>query len=192
MFDRKRSTRGDSRRRWHRVLGAAATLPLVFYGVTGIALNHRKPFGYFQERTVQTREVAPRDVAPLREFIAFYKAQLGRTDDPAVIRIKDERAVEFLYGSHGQTTYTIDPVAGRLTELTKRPREPWTTLNALHKAFKTPAPWAWVSDGVTVAILAALLTGFWVPGAWRRTRWSLAWWSAGFAAVLLGFGWLFS
>jgi hypothetical protein len=171
-------------------LGAVVALPLVFYAVTGIALNHRKGLGYFQERTARTRAVAPRDVTPLREFIAFYKDQLGRQDDPAVIRIKGERTVEFLYGSHGQTTYTIDPVAGQLTERTKRGRQPWTTLNALHRAFKTPTPWPWVSDTLTLALLGALLTGFWVPGAWRRSSWALAGWSVGFATLLSVFGWL--
>ena len=192
MRSHNRVLRTTPRRRWHRALGAVVTLPLVFYAVTGIALNHRKEFGYFQERTTRTWAVAPRDVAPLQQFIAFYKGQLGRQDDPAVIRIKGERTVEFLYGSHGQTTYTIDPVAGQITELTKRARQPWTTLNALHRAFKTPTPWPWVSDALTLTLLGALFTGFWVPGAWRRSRWSLAGWSIGFGVLLSVFAWLIS
>ena len=156
--------------RWHGILAAVVAAPLVFYALTGILLNHRRSFGYFQrlERTV--RPVDRLNPKPLREFIGFYKAQIGRSDDPAVIRIRDGKTVEFLYGSHGQTTYVIDPVAGTLTTVVKHPVEPWATLNRLHKAYFTRTAWAWVSDALTAVLLAAALTGFLVPAAWRRTR----------------------
>ncbi len=155
---------------WHRWLGAVVAAPLLFYGITGILLNHRKTFGYFQRLDRTVRPVAKLDPAPLRDFIGFYKTQIGRSDDPAVIRIRNGRTVEFLYGSHGQTTYVIDPVAGTLTTVVKHPVEPWATLNRLHKAFGTPATWAWASDGLTLGLLGAGLTGFLVPLAWRRTK----------------------
>ncbi len=166
-------THRASRRRWHRwhqMLGAVVAVPLLFYGITGILLNHRKNFGYFQrlERTV--RPVEKLDPTPLRDFIRFYKSQIGRPDDPAVIRIRNGRTVEFLYGSHGQTTYVIDPVAGTLSTVVKHRVEPWASLNRLHKAFSTPRAWAWASDGITLALLAAGLSGFLLPRAWRSTR----------------------
>ncbi len=169
MADRPTPRTGRSPwRRWHRIGGALVTVPLVFYALTGILLNHRRTFGYFQDRRIETRPVEPMDIAPLREFLAFYKDRIGREDDPAVIRIRGGTTVEFLYGTHGRTTYVIDPVAGRLTRIVKTYREPWATLNRLHKAFKTPGAWAWASDAVSLVIVAAALTGLWLPGAWRR------------------------
>lgn len=156
-------------RRWHRIGGVVVTLPLVFYALTGILLNHRRSFEYFQDRRTETRPVDPMDMAPLREFLAFYKERIGREDDPAVIRIRNGTTVEFLYGTHGQTTYVIDPEAGRLTRIVKTYREPWTTMNRLHKAFKTPEAWAWASDAISLVLVAAALTGLWLPGAWRRS-----------------------
>ncbi len=174
---------------WHRVGSAAVALPLVFYAVTGVLLNHRQAFDYFQDRTARVRPVAKKDLGPLREFLAFYKAEIGRDDDPAVIRIKNGRTVEFLYGSHGQVTYVIDPQAGRMTRIEKRPVEPWSTLNRLHKAFKTPGPWVWLADLVSALLVASLVTGLAVPGAWRRTWRHLALWGAAFTVLLLGMAW---
>lgn len=176
-------------RRWHRAASAAVVVPALFYVVTGVALNHRRFFGYFQERHTESRPVARRDAAALREFLAFYKGEIGRHDDPAVIRIKGENTVEFLYGSHGQTTYAIDPRQGRLTRTTKVAGEPWTTLNRLHKAVQTPAVWGWISDGLGLLLLAALGTGLAIPGAWRRSRGALLLGGAGFAAVLAALAW---
>ncbi len=175
--------------RWHRNLAAMVTLPLVFYAATGVLLNHRREFGYFQSRVREERAVARRDLAPLREFIAFYKDQIGRADDPAVIRIRDGRTVEFLYGSHGQVTYVIDPREGRMVRLEKRPVEPWNTLNRIHKAFKTPGFWAWSADVMSALMIASVLTGLLFPGAWRRSRRHLLLWGGGFAALLVGLAW---
>ncbi|GAB4283932.1 MAG: hypothetical protein Kow0092_38550 [Deferrisomatales bacterium] len=171
---------------WHRAGSAALAVPLVFYAVTGVLLNHRRAFDYFQSRAVSVRPVAKKDMGPLREFVAFYRAEIGQADDPAVIRIKNGRTVEFLYGSHGRVTYVIDPRAGRMTRLEKRPAEPWSTLNRLHKAFETPGPWVWVADLVSALLVVSLLTGLAVPGAWRRTWRHVALWGLAFAVLVLG------
>ncbi|HEB70229.1 MAG TPA: hypothetical protein ENI88_11515, partial [Desulfobulbus sp.] len=76
-----------------------------------------------------------------------------------VIRIRDAKTIEFLYGSHGKTTFIIDPEKGEMTTIKKRPRQPWNRLNSLHKVFKTSTVWLIIADFTCIAILLITLTG---------------------------------
>ncbi len=138
-------------------------LPLVglvcFYCFTGLLLNHRKSFDYFIDRNTSFSTVQKSKITLMREFIDSYKAQIGRTDDPTVIRIRNGKTIEFLYGSHGKTTYIIDPVAGQMKTIVKSPRQPWNHLNTLHKVFKTSTWWLILADFTCVSILFITLTG---------------------------------
>ncbi len=136
--------------RWGGLLGAALIL---FYTLTGIILNHRQAFDYFQSRRTM-RVAAPKtDLAAVNDFIARYRQEIKRHEAPEVIRIKDGKTIELLYGSHGQTTYTIDPAAGTMEVETKSPRQPLYFLNKLHKAAKTKDLWLWLSDGLALILI---------------------------------------
>jgi len=174
-------------RGWHRWLGAVAILPLIFFCVTGSLLNHRNFFGYFETKTVEKGQTAVRDMGPLKDFISFYQDKIGEKENPAVIRIKSDGTVEFLYGAHGQTTYSIDPGNGALTKTVKTANDPWQSLNRLHKAFKTPAAWAWISDVISLALILSIVTGLFIPGALSQCWRTFAVSGAAFAVVVFLF-----
>lgn len=136
----------------HRVGGLVTATFILCYSLTGIVLNHRQAFGYFQDSQIAEFPAPKADITAINDFIALYRKQIGRKDAPEVIRIKNGTTIELLYGSHGQTTYTIDPKAGAMKMETKSPSQPLYFLNKLHKAAKTKAAWLWISD-----ILALLL-----------------------------------
>ncbi|NOY13255.1 MAG: hypothetical protein GXP51_06110 [Deltaproteobacteria bacterium] len=95
-------------RKLHRWFGLALAGLILFYCVTGLLLNHRKAFDYFIDKQQTVSRVEQSDTALMRQFIDFYKQQIGRADDPTVIRIRDAQTIEFLYGSHGKTTFIIN------------------------------------------------------------------------------------
>lgn len=146
-------------RKLHRWFGLFLAGLVIFYCVTGILLNHRKAFGYFIDKQQTVSRVEPSDITLMREFIDLYKNQIGRADNPTVIRIRDAGTIEFLYGSHGKTTYIIDPEKGEMTTIEKSPRQPWNRLNSLHKVFKTRTAWLIIADFTCIAILLLTLTG---------------------------------
>ncbi|MDH5299420.1 MAG: PepSY-associated TM helix domain-containing protein [Desulfobulbaceae bacterium] len=143
----------------HRWGGLILAALVFFYCVTGILLNHRAAFDHFivKERTVAA--VPASDTAVLEAFLAFYKRQIGREDDPTVIRINKERTIEFLYGAHGQTTYVIDPRAGTMEKVEKRPQQPFSFLNDLHKAAKTSDLWLLLADFTGAVVITITVTG---------------------------------
>lgn len=140
----------------HRFGGLFLAFFILFYCLTGIILNHRQAFEHFTAKEVRRQQVTPADPAVLTSFIDHYKKQLGRQDNPAVIRIRDNQTIEFLYGSHGQTTFSIDPTSGVMEVITKRPRQPLYWLNKLHKAFGTGPGWLLLTDLLT--LLAVVTT----------------------------------
>ena len=143
----------------HRWGGLILAAFILFYCVTGILLNHRKAFDYFivKEHSKSTVEVS--DTTGLESFLEKYKAQINRDDDPKVIRIRDDRTIEFLYGSHGKTTYVINPDRGTMEIIAKHPMQPLTWLNDLHKSSKTSSLWIWLTDLVAVVIMGITITG---------------------------------
>jgi hypothetical protein len=143
----------------HRWIGLLLVGFVVFYCFTGILLNHRKSFNYFAQKKRDEYKVSTNDIKPLREFIDFYKSQIRREDDPKVIKIRDGRVIEFLYGSHGKTTYVIDPLVGRMEKIERMSLQPWAWLNRLHRAFKTSDIWIFITDIVAILLTLVTLTG---------------------------------
>ena len=141
--------------RWGGLLTASLVL---FYSLTGILLNHRQLFAYFQTSQISRESVPKSDLTAINAFIAQYRDQIKRTDAPEVIRIKDGKTIELLYGSHGQTTYTIDPSAGSMEVESKHPSQPLYFLNKLHKAAKTSPLWLWLSDALSLILIIATLS----------------------------------
>lgn len=159
-------------RKLHRWFGLFLAGLVIFYCITGLLLNHRKTFNYFTDKHRTVSRVEPSDSTLLREFINLYKNQIGRSDDPTVIRIRNGQTIEFLYGSHGRTTFIIDPEKGAMTTIEKRPRRPWNRLNSLHKVFKTNTLWLIIADFTCIAILLITLTGL-VIFRYRPLDWLL-------------------
>jgi len=146
-------------RKIHRWGGLLLAAFIIFYCITGILLNHRKFFNYFISRSETVYEVPVSDIEQMKSFIDYYKKQIGRTDDPTVIRIREGDAIEFLYGSHGRTTYIIHPEEGVMEKIEKSPHQPLYWLNNLHKAFKTGTFWVILTDIVSLFIIVATITG---------------------------------
>lgn len=170
-------------RKLHRWVGLILVALIIFYCFTGILLNHRKSFGYFIKKEVTVSNVERSDTAIMRKFTNFYKEQIGRSDDPSVIRIRGGQTIEFLYGSHGKTTYIIDPEKGEMKKIEKSPQQPWNRLNAIHKVFKTSNTWLFIADFTCIAILLLTLSGL-IIFRYRPLDWILV--AAGVVLLVLG------
>ncbi len=146
-------------RKIHRISSLLLAAFVLFYTLTGLLLNHRSWFSYFiqQEKTIS--QVKTTDPSLLRAFIEDYKQQIGREDDPTVIRIRDAKTIEFLYGFHGDTTYIIHPEQGTMEQISKVSIQPWSWLNQLHKAFKTSNIWLFLADCAGIVILLMTISG---------------------------------
>lgn len=150
-------------RKIHRWGGLLVATFAVFYSITGIALNHRKSFGYFVAQPREEFSIPALSTEPLSQLVSRYKALIGETRDPTVIKIKDSRVVEFLYGSHGKLRYVIYPAEGRVVKTRKVPEEPWHYLNnVLHKAAGTSRVWVLYSDIFCSVMLVVTVVGLFV------------------------------
>jgi hypothetical protein len=170
-------------RKLHRWVGLILVGFVVFYCVTGLLLNHRRDFDYFQQRQKSVVRVKIQDPRILHDFIDTYKQQINRSDDPRVIRIREDGTIEFLYGSHGRTTYVIEPQAGTMTRIDKSERQPWHWLNRLHKTFKTSGSWLLLTDLVGLLVIFLTLTGLVI---FRYTRHDFLLLIGGLVLLLLG------
>ncbi len=170
-------------RKLHRWAGLVLATLVLFYCFTGILLNHRKSFDYFIEKEISVTSVERSDTTIMREFIDFYKKQIGRSDDPSVIRIRGDQTIEFLYGSHGKTTFIIDPKKGEMQKIEKSPQQPWNRLNSIHKVFKTSNTWLIIADFTCIAIALLTLSGL-VIFRYRPLDWILL--AAGVVLLVLG------
>ncbi len=119
----------------------------------------------------------------IQNFIDFYKQQINRQDNPKVIRIKGDGVVEFLYGSHGRTTFIIEPQSGTMTRVEKSDNQPWYWLNRLHKIYKTSNIWQLLADGIALLLILLLLSGLIVL---RYTRQDFLLLIGGFLLILIG------
>jgi hypothetical protein len=166
--------------RWGGLLTAAFIL---FYSLTGLILNHRQAFTYFQTSHIAHQSVPKTELTAINAFIAQYREQIKRDDAPEVIRIKDGKTIELLYGSHGQTTYTIDPSAGLMNVETKHPSQPLYFFNKLHKAAKTSPWWLILSDALSLALIVATVS---ILATMRYRPLDLCLLTAGLALCLAG------
>ncbi|RME63161.1 MAG: hypothetical protein D6778_10020 [Nitrospirae bacterium] len=150
-------------RKLHRWGGLLVATFAVFYCITGIALNHRKAFDYFERKPKEEFSIPVTPSEPLRQLVSQYKALIGETKDPTVIKIKDSRVVEFLYGSHGKVRYVIYPEEGRVVKIRKTPMKVWHFLNnVLHKAAGTSRAWVLYSDVFCGVLLLVTVVGLFV------------------------------
>jgi len=157
----------------HRWSGLLLAAFIIFYCITGLLLNHRKSFNYFQAKETQTVKVEKTDPTLLQPFIDTYKRQIQRQDDPKVIRIKPDRSIEFLYGSHGKTTYVIKPAEGIMEIIEKKPMQPMHWFNQLHKVFQTSTSWLVLGDSAALIIMVVVISGLLLP-AYRRVDLTMA------------------
>jgi hypothetical protein len=141
--------------RWGGLLTAAFIL---FYSLTGLILNHRQAFSYFQSSQISHQSVPKTELTAINDLIGRYREQIKRDDSPTVIRITNGKTIELLYGSHGQTTYTIDPNAGSMEVETKSPSQPLYFFNKLHKAAKTSTLWLALTDALSLAVIVATVS----------------------------------
>ena len=146
--------------KFHRWAGLTLSVFVIFYSSTGILLNHRKAFDYFIDKQSTAQNVSPTDSSAITSFIDHYKKQINRSDDPKVIRIRQDNTIEFLYGSHGKTTYIINPESGKMEIVKKHSDNPLYFINSLHKAFGTSTFWIVLTDilsGILVLITLSSL-----------------------------------
>ena len=111
------------------------------------------------------------------------KQQIGRDDNPTVIRLKKGGIIEFLYGSHGRTTYIIDSIKGLMTRIDKHDQQPWYRLNSLHKSYKVTNSWIWLTDCMAILIILLALSGLII---FRFTRLDLLLLALGGAVMVVG------
>jgi hypothetical protein len=142
----------------HRWGGLFLAVFVLFYSATGILLNHRQAFGYFIENSSTFQTVTPIDASPVNTFIDHYKKQINRADDPKIIRLRQDGTIEFLYGSHGKTTYIVNPQTGQMETVAKHDREPLQFLNQRHKAVGTSTFWTVLSDGISLLLVVITLS----------------------------------
>ncbi len=142
--------------RWSGLLMAAF---IIFYCITGILLNHRYKFNHFVSKKKEFHYMDTSDIINLMSIMEFYKKQIGRSDNPKVIRIKEGKTIEFLYGTHGKTTYIINPEKGIIERQEKISVEPFHFINNLHKAFKTNNFWIILTDIVAIVIIIITIAG---------------------------------
>ena len=170
-------------RRLHRWFGLGVAALVIFYCITGLLLNHRRAFSYFIDRQTTVSKVPVSDTSVMRAFIDLYKQQIGRADDPTVIRIRGSQTIEFLYGSHGKTTYIIYPRKGEMRKIEKSPRQPWHHLNRLHKVFRTSRLWLAIADLACLSILLVTVSGLFIL-RYRPLDWFLVF--GGVALLMIG------
>ncbi len=142
----------------HRWCGLFLAFFILFYSITGILLNHRKSFDYFITKDISVQQISTIDLAPVQQFISHYKKQINRQDDPKIIRIREGKTIEFLYGSHGKTTYVIDPTTGTMQTVSKNPIQPFHWINTLHKAFNSSNLWVGIADLLSVMLCLATIS----------------------------------
>lgn len=163
-------------KRWflklHRWSGFFLLFPLLFYCLTGVLLNHRRDFGYFLHKYRTLKSVAPHDDSSIKEFIDFYRQQIGRSDSPRVIRIRGDGLIEFLYGTHGKVTYVIDPLRGKMEIIEKSPWPVISRLNDLHRASGFSFWWVFLADALALMMAILALTGLFLLPL-RRADWFL-------------------
>jgi len=147
----------------HRMGGLLVAAFVLFYALTGIMLNHRKAFSYFYRLRLERHSVPISDAQKVREFVEHYKAMIKREDDPTVIKIRDTKTIEFLYGSHGVVRYTIRPEVGEVVRAEKVFIEPLNRVNnVLHKAVRTGTLWVVFSDAFSGILILSTITGLFI------------------------------
>jgi len=143
----------------HRIGGLFVVGFLLLYTFSGLLLNHRKLFNNFLKESEVVLEKPLTDPQLLRSFVERCKAQIGRTDDPVVIIIRDNQTIDFRYDRHGYESFLLNPGANTITAIKKKAREPWHTMKWLHVAYRTTPLWIVISDIIALLLLLTTFSG---------------------------------
>ena len=166
----------------HIYLSLLGFLSFVFFGVTGVLLNHDS-FGLDRVR---------RTVVPFR-----FPAPAGASRDAVLERIRQQQQIRLPLT---QATGTVDDLEltfagpGRRVQVTLRQGEGEVTtesrgwagvINDLHKGADSGRLWRWVLDGSSVLLAASSITGvLLLLSLPKRRAWGLVTLAAGTVAML--------
>lgn len=159
----------------HLWLGVLFTVVLTVISVTGIALNHKRGLGLMPD--VASEPTAPFARAlPLDSLAAVALAAGGGTSaavDPerASIDRMDVRPrdgyVKVRLRDAGSTEVTVDLTSGRVLHVGPRGD---VFFEKLHSGEVLGDGWVLLSDAAAVALVALLVTGYWLWLAPKRSR----------------------
>ena len=157
----------------HLWLGVLFTVVLTVISVTGIALNHKRGLGLMPD--VPAEPTAPFARAlPLDSLAAVALAAAGAdAADPerAAIDRMDVRPrdgyVKVRLRDEGSTEVTVDLASGRVLHVGPRGD---VFFEKLHSGEVLGGGWVLLSDAAAVALVALLVTGYWLWLAPKRSR----------------------
>ncbi|MBN2069048.1 MAG: PepSY-associated TM helix domain-containing protein [Opitutales bacterium] len=150
----------------HRDLGYFFFGAIVVYGLSGIALNHRRDWNpsYVVHTAVYT--VAPQPDNLDADQVRTLLAQQGITGRYKKHYAPDADSIRiFIDGG----TATLMPASGQLTVETVSPRPFFHTANKLH--FNPGNLWTWFSDFFAVSLILISVTGLFLLRGKNGMRW---------------------
>lgn len=192
MNERKPPTAAAMARWLHTYLSLLAFGALLFFGVTGLTLNHATHFEAGGERTREWNGVIPREQLPqaerveARPLVEWLRHSAGLQGDLHDFQVDTTEITLVLKGPGYSADARIDPSSGAVEVLETR-LNAWAWLDDLHKGRDSGAGWSVLIDVAAVLTVLLSLTGLWLLFYVRRRRWS------GLVVALLGIvllGWL--
>lgn len=182
--------------RLHRDLGYFFVGLTLIYGISGVAVNHRRHWDYDHARTTNATQVGtPPDLVGTAEVSAADEEQLvgvilerlRREQRPRLVVWRSPRHLTLFFGPGEEDLVDYDPVTGTATE-SRRERRWVYWLNRIHLNDHNPA-WIWFADLFALGLVflagsgAVMLKG--KNGLMRRGWWLMSLGLACPVAVLL-------
>lgn len=156
----------------HRDLGYFFVGMAIIYGLSGIALNHKRDWNPNFIITQQTHELQLPSETPEspRELAMHYLKQLNLQDQYRTQLISEDNLRIFIQG--GSINVSISSGTAQLETLRKRPV--FNQINFLH--YNTPRKlWTWFSDAFAAGLIILAITGMFIlkgkNGITRRGAW---------------------
>ena len=160
----------------HLWLGVLFTVVLTVISVTGIALNHKRGLGLMPdvpgEPAAPFARALPLDSLAAVALVAAGGAAAGAADpERASIDRMDVRPrdgyVKVRLRDAGSTEVTVDLASGRVLHVGPRGD---VFFEKLHSGEVLGDGWVLLSDAAAVALVALLVTGYWLWLAPKRAR----------------------
>ncbi len=166
--------------RWlHTYLSMAGFLVIVFFGITGLTLNHadyfeggaevtREAKGSLETRWLGTPDDDGRAVDKLA-IVEHLRAQAGVRGMLSEFRIDGEECAVLFKGPG----YTADALIDRRNgsfEVTETRKGTFALIDDLHKGRDTGGPWSIVVDVSAVVVTLSGLTGIWLLCYLKKRR----------------------
>ncbi|MFO1053309.1 MAG: PepSY-associated TM helix domain-containing protein [Planctomycetota bacterium] len=166
--------------RWlHTYLSMAGFLVIVFFGITGLTLNHadyfeggaevtREATGSLETRWLGTPDDDGREVDKLA-IVEHLRAQAGVRGMLSEFRIDGEECAVLFKGPG----YTADALIDRRNgsfEVTETRKGTFALIDDLHKGRDTGGPWSIVVDVSAVVVTLSGLTGIWLLCYLKKRR----------------------